>query len=166
MGRESYLSHWLSERAAEDVLKVRIHAGGDDDDEDKAEEPAGADRHENSVRDGFRGVGGFLAHVNARVERADYPNRAEPSEHESPASWPGRQVRGRCENVGSIVSVHCFTDWKRDNRCENQDEIHDHEDGLEPSHYSAHARGENSVKEDAGEKYGVDHPIGRCVCAI
>ena len=47
--RESgYLSHWLTELGACDSGEVGVDGCGEDDDDDEAEEPAGADGHEDA----------------------------------------------------------------------------------------------------------------------
>lgn len=161
-----YLGHWLSERTAEDVFEVWVHAGGDDDDEDETEQPAGAYGHEDAVGDCFCGVRGFFAQMDAGIEAPYRPDWTEPGQHKSPAGGPGGQIRGGRKDVGTIIAVRCLADWKRNDGCEDQDEIHHHEDGLKLPHYPAHGRCEDPVEDDACEEYCVDDPIGGCVRAI
>ena len=65
------LRHGLAEGGGQDGGGVGVHARGDHDREDEAEEPAGPDRHDDAVGDGAGGVGGFFGHVYAGVEGAD-----------------------------------------------------------------------------------------------
>lgn len=47
-GVEVDLGHGLAELGFGDGAEVGVDGGGEDDDDDEAEEPAGADGHENS----------------------------------------------------------------------------------------------------------------------
>ena len=66
----------------------------------------------------------------------------------------------------TVVAAVLGTDRKgNDGRCD-EDEVHDHEDGLEFPHNLAHNRSEDCVAEDAGKEDAVDVSIRRRPVAI
>jgi hypothetical protein len=67
------LGHGLTERRTKDDRRIGVHACRDNNAQDKTEEPAGPDGHDDAVRDSSSGVCGFFSHVNTGIERADRP---------------------------------------------------------------------------------------------
>lgn len=141
-------------------LQIGINTCRNDDDEDEAQEPTGPNRQEDSKRHGSRGVGGFLAHVNTAVERADRPDRAQPAQHERPARGPRRQVLRLREDEMPIVSAVPGPDRQGDDRRGDENKVHGHEDGLEFPHDFRHDGSQHAVAEKTGEKGSIDGSVG------
>ena len=135
---EGYLSHRLSKRAAKDRLQIGTHTRRYHNHQNKAKQPTRSSRINNAPRHSLRCIGSLFAHMNTRVETSDRPNRRKPSQKEGPARRPGRKI-GRCsENIGAVISTRRFSDWERDDGGEDEDQIHDHEDGLQFTHDLGH----------------------------
>lgn len=66
----------------------------------------------------------------------------------------------------AVVAAVLGADRKgNDGRCD-EDEIHDHKDGLEFPHDLAHNRGEDSVADDGSKEDAVDVSVRRRPVAI
>lgn len=104
--------------------------------------------------------------MNAAIERANSPNRAQPAQHKRPANRPRRQVFRLREDEMRIVSSVPGTDWQGNHRRCNENKVHDHEDGLEFSHDFRHDGSKNAVTENTGEKGSVYGPVRGCPIPI
>ena len=60
----------------------------------------------------------------------------------------------------AVVMILC-PDWESNDGCEDQDEVHDHEDCLQLAHDLRHYRGEDPMAKNASEESAVNVSVGR-----
>ena len=93
------------------------------------------------------------------------PDRGEPGDHESPARWPSREVFGLSEDeVGRVAML--LANWQRDDCRKDEDEVHDHEHGLQLAHDPGQCRRDESVAAHGGEEDDVDDAVARRPVAV
>lgn len=72
---------------------------------------------------------------------SDGPDWAQPGKHECPAFRPGCEVLEFSKDERGVVAVVRTSDWQGDDGCEDEDEVHHHEDSLQLSHHFAQGAG-------------------------
>lgn len=101
----------------------------------------------------------LLAHVHARVKRADRPDGREPGEHERPARGPGGEVLDGPEDVASGVDrdvVDTVADGEGDHRRDDEPDVEEDAHRLDLGHDASEERRDQAVRRDAGDVRAVD----------
>ena len=79
------------------------------------------------VTQGIFDIGIF---THTAIESANSPNWREPAQHKSPSRRPCREVCSLSENEVAVVTPILSTYWKGNDCSNDEDEVHNHKDGL------------------------------------
>lgn len=106
---------------------------------------------------------GLLAHMDARVEEPDGPDGRQERQHEAPPRRPCRQVIHMSEDIRAGVqgfAARDLADWQGDHGGDEQADVDEDSEGLDPGHDGAGEDGAHGVHEDEADVDAVYYAVG------
>ncbi len=93
------------------------------------------------------------------------PDRRQPRNHESPSCWPGGKVFSLRKDEVAVIAMFLANRQGDDSR-KDEDEVHDHEDGLQLAHDLGQSGSHECMRGDCAKEDSVDDSICGCPIAV